>query len=765
MRALLAAALLLALTASVEARSIMIPKEAGLPPLELKSQKVSATVDNGVAITKVDQIFTNHTSRQLEATYVFPVPKGGSVTDFALWINGARTKAEMLERGKARAIYEEIVRSRKDPGLLEYLGEDLFQARVFPIPANGDQRVEITYQQQLPVESGLAEYRYPLQALAGSPPQELTIDVTVNSQVPLRSVYSPSHSVAVKREGDHSARATFEQTRYSAEADFALFIAVSEKDFGLNLLCSRKPGEEGYFVLMLAPKQAVDPGAVVNRDLCFVLDTSGSMQGDKMTQAQKALKFCVQALNEGDRFNVIKFSTDVEKYSGKLVAASKDEKANACKWIDRLEALGGTAIDDALTEALGQLKGSDRPSVAVFLTDGKPTVGETDAQAIVKHITGVNDSRTRLFVLGVGDDLNAKLLDQLAGDNRGVPVYIGPKEDLEVKVSDFYGKISHPVLTDLAIDCGTVKTSYLYPSKLPDLYKGSQLAVYGRYAEGGDTTVKLTGTINGKKVEFAYPAKFAKEELERDFIPRLWATRRVGYLLEQIRRNGEQAELKDEVITLAKRYGIVTPYTAYLVVEDESQLAMQPVRRRGGPEPMDEGVSFESRTDLPTGGAAGAPAAAPAPPAPFGSKFERAYRNVADSVSYSKMKESVSRFIDTDSGAEGVAASKAVQELKQADASSKPANVVALEKGIEGRTFTFKDGVWIDSAYQPGMEELRIKYGSPAYFDLVLSHTELKKALAVGERVIVVVGKKALVIGLEGKEKLEPAEIEAFFKN
>jgi Ca-activated chloride channel family protein len=188
MRALLAAALLLALTASVEARSIMIPKEAGLPPLELKSQKVSATVDNGVAITKVDQIFTNHTSRQLEATYVFPVPKGGSVTDFALWINGARTKAEMLERGKARAIYEEIVRSRKDPGLLEYLGEDLFQARVFPIPANGDQRVEITYQQQLPVESGLAEYRYPLQALAGSPPQELTIDVTVNSQVPLRSV-------------------------------------------------------------------------------------------------------------------------------------------------------------------------------------------------------------------------------------------------------------------------------------------------------------------------------------------------------------------------------------------------------------------------------------------------------------------------------------------------------------------------------------------------------------------------------------------------
>ncbi|MBI2944336.1 MAG: VWA domain-containing protein [Candidatus Wallbacteria bacterium] len=765
MRTLLAVPMLLAFAAASHACCIMIPKEPDLPPLVLKKHKVQVTIDNLVAVTKVDQVFANNTSRQLEATYVFPLPAGASVTEFALWIDGKRQKAEMLEKEKARSIYEEIVRQRKDPGLLEYVGENLFQARVFPIPPNGDQRVEIVIQQPLAMDAGLAEYRYPLKGLRESPPQELTIDVSISSQIPIKSVYSPSLAVAVHKTDDRTAKASFEDARAVPENDFSLFITSSEKEFGLNLLASRKPGEDGYFMLMLAPKQELDKNAIVTRDVCFVFDCSGSMRGEKMEQAKAALKYCVQALNPGDRFNVLRFSTDVDGFAPSLLDAKPEEIRRAVAWIEKLEAVGGTAIDEALGAGFKQLDGSTRPAVLVFLTDGKPTVGATDAQVIAQRAAKSNTRSARLFALGVGVDLNAKLLDQLAEDGRGVPVYVAPQEDIEVKVSGFYSKISQPVLTDLALDFGKIATSQVYPSKLPDLYQGSQLVLYGRYKDGGDTAIKLSGTRNGQKVEFAYDAKFPAEELERDFIPRLWATRRVGYLLDEIRRNGEQAELKDEVIQLARKYGIVTPYTSYLVVDEREQLAAQPEppmdgamhrQKRDGVFPVAAKPALEEsrRSSEFAGGGAAAPSA-PAPAQAW---------SPADKDAAGAPGMNLADYIGAESGARAVEASKAVQELKSADAPGKAERSRAAEREVEGRTFTLSDGVWTDTAYKTGMPELKIKYGSQAYFDIAFGRADLKKALALGEKVVIVANGKALIIGAEGKEVLAPGELDAFLK-
>src|SRR5206468_1949497 len=203
-------------------------------------------------------------------------------------------------------------------------------------------------------------------------------------------------------------------------------------------------------------------------------------------------------------------------------------------------------------------------------TDGQPTVGETNPDKILKHVIGRNTANTRIFTFGVGDDVNAALLDQLAEQTRAVSTYVRPAEDIEVKASSLYAKVSQPVLTNLKLAVGdNVRLAEVYPPQLPDLFQGSQLVILGRYSGQGPTTIKLTGQVGAEPREFVYEINLAaKGGEEREFVEHLWARRKVGYLLDQIRANGETKELLDEVTALAKKYGIATPYTSYLIVPD-----------------------------------------------------------------------------------------------------------------------------------------------------------------------------------------------------
>src|SRR5206468_4922656 len=215
---------------------------------------------------------------------------------------------------------------------------------------------------------------------------------------------------------------------------------------------------------------------------------------------------------------------------------------------------------------------SDRPLVVIFLTDGLPTIGITSEDQIVGNVKKNSGGNVRVFCFGIGHDVNTHLLDRIAEDTRAFSQYVLPEEDIEVKVSNFFAKIKDPVLTNPTLAfTGDIRATKLYPSPLPDLFKGEQLVLVGRYGGAGASAVVIEGTVNGAKRKFSYDVKFASEPTEHDFIPRLWATRRVGYLLEEIRLHGENAELKDEVTELARKYSIVTPYTAYLIVEDEAR--------------------------------------------------------------------------------------------------------------------------------------------------------------------------------------------------
>jgi Ca-activated chloride channel family protein len=573
-----------------------VPPPRPVPPrpviptaLPVKSINIDTRINGQVATTHLEQVFRNDTPYTLEGTYFFPIPETASIVEFAIWENGRKLVGEVRTREEARRIYEEIVRRQRDPGLLEYVGKNLFQASIFPIPPHSDKKLELTYTQVLKAESGTVAYRYPLgtgqrnwlepnrgETTRGTRPDKVgTVSgrIEIQSKEALKNIYSPSHSIDVKKKGENSAVLTFETSEKNL-LDFQLFYGLSAQDFGMTLLTYREAAKDGFFLLLLSPKDNILERELVSKDIVFVLDTSGSMADEgKMEKARSALLFGIRSLRDGDRFNVINFAGEEHLMESGLIAANADGKRRGEEFVKKLQPTGGTNINDALIAAKKQFDRNDRPKILVFMTDGLPTVGETSVEKIIGNFDKEKIDGLRLFNFGVGYDVNTTLLDKLAAENSGAADYVEPKEDLEIKVSNFFGKVNFPVLTDLEIDFGNVQTELLYPRKTPDLFKGSQIAIIGRYKTFDDKAVITLRGRDGRETRtFRYAdLDFPQRSEENAFLPKLWAIRRVGWLTEQIRTNGEQKELKDEIVRLGTRYGIVTPYTSYLALENNLQ--------------------------------------------------------------------------------------------------------------------------------------------------------------------------------------------------
>ena len=585
-----AVAALLAFAGAIRAHGLLIPEETTVPPLAMLNHKVNITIEDQVAVTRVEQTFRNHTDRNLEATYVFPVPKGASVNKWTMWVDGKETKGELLDATKARDVYNSIVRRTQDPGLLEYIGNDMLRMRVFPILPHADQRVSLSFTSVAQKEGSLVEYIYPLKTdgKATKTLEGFSVQATIKSQHPITNVYSPTHAITLKRISDKEVDVQFDKNQAQLDKDFQLFYANSDKDVGITTITHRPISTEpGYFSLLISPRVEMAKGSEVPRDMVFVLDTSGSMRGVKMEQARNGLKYLLNNLGPKDRFALINFATSVNKYRDNLLDANAEQLAQARKWVEALEATGGTAINDALLNALDyRSKDEGRSFNIVFFTDGQPTIGETDVEKILKNTFAKNTSNTRIFTFGVGDDVNATMLDRLADGTRALATYVRPAEDIEAKVSGLCSKISNPVLTDLkVVTTGDVSLSEVYPQQLPDLFHGGQLVVLGRYNGKGPSAIRLTGKVGMETKEFVYELTFPdKTKDEREFVEHLWARRKVGFLLDQIRINGEKKELKDEVVALAKRYGITTPYTSWLIVPDGAVPVAAPGRGKNLPD-------------------------------------------------------------------------------------------------------------------------------------------------------------------------------------
>ena len=298
-------------------------------------------------------------------------------------INGKQVEAELLATDKARGIYEEIVRKVKDPALLEYAGRDLFKVRIFPIEGNSKKRITLSYSQVLKSDSGLTGYSFPLntEKYSAKPVRNLSIKLELETKRALKSIYSPSHNVEIKRSSSNKAVVGFEASDLKPDTDFQLFYSTERSELGLDLLTYKNEGEDGYFLLLASPGVDAKQSKVIPKDVLFVLDTSGSMAGAKLEQAKKALLFCVENLNENDHFEVIHFATEVEPLFDHLKDANTSNRDRAKSFIKELKPKGGTAINDALQKALAMRPDSgERPFVIIFLTDGRPTIGTTDEE-------------------------------------------------------------------------------------------------------------------------------------------------------------------------------------------------------------------------------------------------------------------------------------------------------------------------------------------------------------------------------------------------
>jgi Ca-activated chloride channel family protein len=676
-----ALAVLLAAAPALRADGFIIPSPRpgqDIPPLSVKYHRVKVEIVNQVARTSVDQVFVNHFGRDIEGTYIFPVPEGASVSEFAMYIGNERVQGEILDSREARRVYEDIVRRMRDPGLLEYMGRNLFRARVFPIPANGEKRVQISYTEVLKSENGLVKYLYPLntERFSRDPLEDVSISVRVESQVPIVNVYSPSHKVSVSKDSAGRARVGYEDKRVRPDKDFLVYYSLSKDDVGLSYMNWEGP-EGGYFMLLASPRYAAAGERVVNKTIVLVLDSSGSMSGAKIRQAKEAARFILNHLGPRDEFTVVDFDDGVTPFSDALVPATDDNIGRALKFVDAIEDSGGTNINDALLAALSRMRGGERPSYVLFLTDGLPTVGTTETADILRHAQQANSSRSRVFVFGVGNDVNTELLDRISSDHRGTSVYIGETEDLEAAISGFYEKISSPLLSDLAVTFRGIETSQVYPRSLPDLFKGSQLVLVGKYKGRGPVSIVLTGKSGREEKRFVLEGRALVSGDSFNFLPRLWATRRIGYLLEEIRLQGSNQELADEIRRLGLKYGIVTPYTSFLVTEKEAQT-------------LDAAAPAAREAIL--GGVVG--------------------------------------------GVGAVRMAKASQTLKLEDRAAQVASERILYK--DDKTFYLKDGVWTDSEYEDGAPATAVKFNSDALYKLIAEKPGIAKYLSTGNKLIVV---------------------------
>lgn len=750
----LAPLLLGTLTALLPGQGILIPtdtQDRRIGPVQQAVEttllQVDARIEDGAATTELVQTLHNRTNTQQEAIWLLPLPAGATADRFSMTVGGVETPGEVLDATRARTIYEDIVRRRRDPGLLEYVGTGMLRARVFPIPPLGDVVVKVRWSQLLPEDGGVRQFRFPLRAAwaDGNGPQKLGLAVDVRSKAPIKTVWSPLPGFDFVRDGDHRARGSIEFARAQMpQRDLALFWGTAEQDFGVHVLTHRgRAGEPGYFLMLLSGKRDWPRQPQVRRSITLVIDTSGSMAGEKIAQARAATASFLKSLPETDWFNVVPFSTDARPFFAEPVRATRENVATALERANELQARGGTNIDGALDAVIAHptpdCYKQDPPiemlPIVVFLTDGLPTVGATDVDALLTKARKLQPHRARLFAFGVGHDVNTRLLDTMAAELRGDRGYVQPDEDIERVTSALFEKLSGPVMTDPKLAVDQVRLEDLEPRSLPDLFVQGQIAIVGRYHGTGASAIRLTGKVGDAAREYVFEATFPEREAAHDWLPTLWAQRRVATLLDAIRLRGSDPELVAEITRLGKEHGIVTPYTSHLVVEEGQQLAQLPrLRDLPADGANDDRLRREwtraGRSDVPAPGAA--------------VDLERLQREAAAEATTAAQAMTGG----PETGKAAVDKSRDVLLLRTGEWRDHDSATGLLHRAIGSRVFHLVGATWVDRALTPELAQSmrRVEAFSDDHFALLRERPQLKDVLAFSTSIVVVDGGQAFAI-------------------
>lgn len=698
------------------------PRPAPIPSIyKIAKVDVQASIKDQAARVQMSQVFQNSGSTTLEAQFVFPIPDQAAISGLTLLVDGKELAGRLLKKDEARRIYEEIVRRRRDPALLEYLGQGMFQTSVFPIPPQAERTVEIRYTQLLKKDNGLVDLLLPIGTTKHSnkPVDSLNVTVRIETAEQIKTIYSPSHALDIQRPDNNHAVCKLSLRDAHAPDDFRLLYGTVSGLVGMNVISYRpSDAEDGYFVLLASPEVPTAQSQQVDKSMVFVFDKSGSMSGKKIEQAKEALRFLINQLKPGDTFNIVAYDSAVEAFRPELQRVDDATIKAALGFADGMHAGGSTNIDGALQTALKMLNDPKRPSYVLFMTDGLPTVGELNEMKIAANAKQANRVQARLFAFGVGYDVNARLLDRLARDQRGQSAYVRPNENIEVHIAALANKIASPLLTDIALNIefdrvipagSAAPISRTYPRQLTDLFRGEQLVWVGRYKYGGPIKVTLTGNVAGVPQSYALAATLDEKSAAENngFVEKLWATRRVGEIIDELDLRGQNQELIDELVQLSIRHGIITPYTSFLADESVTLADRAAnVRRSYGFAATELGNTAGRggvAQRLFKGGlqTANSPAAAAGPSRE--TLVERSRTGDADAA------KALRQF-----GAGMIVAQEANGDLR----------VIDTVRNVGQKTFFRKQNQWSDSTVTPeqAKQAISIEQFSDAYFELAASH-------------------------------------------
>jgi len=740
---------------------IIIPRPTPIRgDYEIKSVDIQADIRDQSAQVQVSQVFANKSSRTLQASLFFPLPDEASISGLTLIVDGKELPGRLLPKDEARKIYEDIVRRSQDPALLEYMGRGLFRTSVFPVPPNAERKVEIRYTHILRQKDGLIDFTLPLghSKHSSHPIQTLNLTVRVQAAEAIKTVYSPTHKVEIERPDSNRAVCKATLHKVSTADDFRLLYGAEQGPVGMNLISYRPDqSEEGYFLLLAAPDIKPVDAKPVPKTVVFVVDRSGSMSGKKFEQAREALRFVLDRLQPEDLFNIVAYDSKVESFAEELQRADEGTLQKARGFIDGLYAGGGTNIDGALQKTLPTLQDGERPNYVLFLTDGLPTVGETNDVKITANAVAANQVGARLFNFGVGFDVNSRLLDRLSREQRGQSIYVRPNEDIETQVAALYNRIGSPVLTDMVIDfefdeapqpSSPAAIARTYPRELTDLYRGDQLIWVGRYRQNGPVKIRLKGNVSGEEREYKFTATLTDHSPNETngFVEKLWATRRVGEIIDELDLQGHNQELVDELVKLSIQHGIMTPYTSFLAEEETELLANQDNVRRAG-----ENLTTGLR-DRVTGQDS------------FELRRQKAELKSADGpdLEFTRRTDIIRRrtYAPRDFG-QGGDRGRGIRRGGRAPLPSEEDEDLAKAKDnsiryIGQKTFFQRKGLWRDSTVTPEQEKaaVDIELFSDAYFELAARHGKtLGKYFVFQEPVLINLGDKTYRIKPADEEK------------
>lgn len=700
--------------------------------------EVTVRVMGRVAEIEVSEWFLNDGTRMAEGQYLYPLAGEAVFEGFSLYQGETELRGEIMDADRAREIYEGIVRRRADPALIELAGQGLVRARVFPILPGETRKVSLRYTQLLERAGNALQLQYAggvrggAQATAGDvrrarPEQvETTFRVTVEECDGFLDPFSPTHALDFDRAGDRMVVSVEEEVI----GRLSIFLPLAGDAVGMSVATHRPVGDDGYFMLTVSPDR--DRGEIQPRDLTVVMDVSGSMSGEKIAQARDALHRLLATLSPNDRFRLLSFSSAVRMHERGWTEARPRNLDDARRWVDRLQADGGTNIEGALKEAFRLESPSDRLPMVVFLTDGLPSVGMESPEDLAR-LAETRSGRARVFAFGVGYDVNTQLLDRIGAAGRGDTDYVAPGENVERALSLLATKIRYPVLTDLSLEGGPVDLTEIYPVRIPDVFAGQELVLFGRFEGDGQGQVTVHGERMGKDLEFSTEVLFPEATDANDYLPRLWASRKLGYLERQVWTEGLTGELADEIRTLALRYGLPSEYTAYLVQEPE--LTAQNI-------PADNMLQrFSSGVRSALGGqgsASGAPAAAPTSGA-----------DAVQAASTARMMRKMESSSDL----------AAAEEARMGDVLSDLDDSVQ-RVALAGRIFELRDDVWVDTSHRDAVEAIEIVAFSAAWFDVIKVLPEIEAVLRAHENVVVGGVERSLKVGTEGAETLSAQELQ-----